>query len=393
MTDQSDRTPNNNKLETIDRATLTPLVRRALARESCEVIDWNHKPLHGGVGEGEGDLSGIYRFTGTGRDKSESVPWSLILKVIGSQAHGGDPEGGTRERLVYQSGMLNELSGGLVAARCYDVVAQEDGSYWLWLEEVVGEMKSVWSLEQYGLAARHLGQFNGTYLTAESLPDWPWLSRDWLRTLITPNAAAIAQLGDVLDHPLVSRSFPTDVAQGQLRLWAEREIFLAALDRLPQTLCHRDAFSRNLFLRRDGQGRDQTVAVDWAFVGPAAVGEEIVPLVQASLAFFEVELRQALRLDQVVFNKYVEGLREAGWQGDPQLVRLGYTASSALRYGLGFIATILLDRMLNFDESKAAWVQHFWGVPIETLGDHNAEQCRLLLALADEARILIDSVG
>jgi len=30
-----------------------------------------------------------------------------------------------------------------------------------------------WPLERYGLAARHLGQFNGRYLTGTPLPQHP----------------------------------------------------------------------------------------------------------------------------------------------------------------------------------------------------------------------------
>ncbi len=247
-----------------------------------------------------------------------------------------------------------------------------------------------WSLERYGLVARHLGHFNGTYLTKGSLPAWPWLSQDWLRTLIAPNASAIAQLGDVLDRPLVSRLYPADVAAGISRLWTDREIFLAALDRLPQTFCHRDAWNRNLFVRRDGEGREQTVAIDWAFVGLGAIGEEIVALAQTRNLF---EPAEAQVLDAMVFNSYLNGLREVGWDGDPQAVRFVYAASSALRYGLGFTAA-WLERALNFDESKAVWVkQAYDGRSIEEVADLWAGLFRFLLNLADEARTLLDAIG
>ena len=289
MTDQSDQRPKVQKLQLIDRATLTPLVRHALNSETYEIIDWEFRPVYGGAGDkGEG-LSGIYRFAGRGRDNGVALSWSLILKVIGSPAQGGDPQGGTREWMAYQSGVLNHLSGSVIAARCFDVVEQGEGIYWLWLEEVVDEMGPQWSLERYGLVAHHLGQFNGTYLTTGVLPDWPWLSKNWLRTLIAPNASAIAQLEDALDHPLASRMYPADIATGISRLWADRGIFISALDRLPQTFCHRDAWSRNLFVCRDGDGCEQTVAIDWAFAGLGAIGEEIVALAQGRNIFEPAE--------------------------------------------------------------------------------------------------------
>lgn len=389
MTDQSDKAPNVQGLQTVDRDTLTPLVRQAINSQSYEIIDWDYKPVHGGAGDRGVGLSGIYRFAGEGRDNGQTVPWSLILKVIGSPAQGGDPQGGTRERLAYQSGVLNDLSGSFTAARCFDVVEREEGVYWLWLEEIVDKMGPQWSLERYEVVARHLGQFNGIYVTKEVTPDWPWLSKDWLRTLIAPNASAIARLGGVFDHPLVSRQYPADVAAGLFRLWADREIFLVALDRLPQTFCHRDAWSRNLFVRRDREGRDQTVAIDWTFVGLGALGEEITALV-LTRNFFEPA--EAQELDELVFNSYLNGLREVGWDGDPNTVRFGYAASSALRYGLGFIAHDL-DLLLNFDESKAVFVkQVFDGLSIEEVTARWAGILRFLLKLADEARTLLDFI-
>ena len=47
-------------------------------------------------------------------------------------------------------------------------------------------------------------------------------------------------------------------------------------------------------------------------------------------------MADARKLDQMVFDGYVEGLAEAGWHGDPRLVRLGYAASSALCFGIGY---------------------------------------------------------
>ena len=392
MTDQPDKAPNIHGLQTVDRDTLTPLVRQALNSQNYEIIDWDYKPVHGGAGDRGAGLSGIYRFAGNGRENGQTIPWSLILKVIGSPAQGGDPQGGTRERMAYQSGVLNNLTGSLRAARCFHVVEQGEGVSWLWLEEVANAMNSQWSLEHYGLVASHLGQFNGTYSTKKALPDWPWLSRDWIRTLIAPNAMAMSQLGDVLDHPLVSRWYPDDVANNLVHLWADREIFLAALEHVPQTFCHRDAFSANLFICRDGEGSEQIVAIDWAFAGIGAIGEEIGPLIQTAQSRGLVESAKTELLDSIVFNSYLDGLSKVGWNGNPQAVRFGYAASSALRYGLGFNAQVL-DILLNFDESKAIWVkQVFDGRSIEELADLWAGLLRYLVKLADEARTLLDSI-
>ena len=376
------------RLETIDQATLTPLVRRALGSETVEVTDWDHQQLHAGAGL----VSSIYRFSGNGRDQGETAPWSLILKAIRAPSEAEDSSSvryWKREPLAYESGLLDDLPGGVVAPRCFDVVEWPGEGVWLWLEDVTDGIGPRWPLEHYGVVARQFGQLNGAYLAGRPLPSYPWLSQGWVRVWISQAAPVIALLRDSLEYPLIRRWFPGDSADALFRLWAERETFLSALDRLPQTFCHLDAFRRNLFARRGPGGHDQTVAVDWAFVGIGAVGEEIVPLVQASLCFFEVELIKAQELDEMVFEGYLDGLRDAGWRCDPRLVRLGYAAAGAMRYPIGATGGFL---PVVLDESSHSWVEQVWGFPIGEIADLLAEVWLFLFGLADEARELLDVV-
>jgi hypothetical protein len=44
------RNGSGTQLQSIDSATLTPLVRQALGSETVEVIDWDYQELHGGAG-------------------------------------------------------------------------------------------------------------------------------------------------------------------------------------------------------------------------------------------------------------------------------------------------------------------------------------------------------
>jgi hypothetical protein len=339
----------------------------------------------------------VFHVSGDASDRDEVLRWSLVLKVIPFSANRDDPSHHfywKREVLAYQSGLLDNLPGGLAAPRCFDIVEHPGEGAWMWLEEVTDEIGPQWPLEHYGVVARQFGQFNGAYLVGESLPSWPWLSQGWLRAYVAQAAPAIAQLRSSLEHPLMRRCYPAR-AHHTFRLWTEREMFLAALDSLPQTLCHLDVFRRNLFARRSADGADdkhpcdQTVVVDWAFVGIGAVGEEIAPLVGASFLFFEVELGQAQELDEIVFEGYLHGLRDAGWRGDPRAVRLGYTAASALRYPIGGLGEGLRSVL---DESLHVGLEQTLGRSIEEIMDHLAELGRFSRGLADEARELLDIV-
>jgi hypothetical protein len=377
------------QLAEIDRATLTPLVQSALNSETVEVINWEHEQLHAGVGAG----TAVYRFSGEGRDQHQTIPWSLILKVLRPEGGSGDTSAWDyyrREADAYQSGWLDDLPGGLTAPRNFDIVEHPDGTCWMWLEDIRDMLGSQWPLEHYGVAARHAGQFNGAYLAGQPLPDWPWLSSGWLRQFVAQAAPALPLLRDSLDQPLVRRALPGDASDRLFRLWEERDLFLDALDRLPQTLCHLDLFRRNLFARKTADGHDQTVAVDWAFAGRSAIGEELVPLVLASLMFYEVGLDKAQALEEIVFEGYLDGLRDAGWRGDSRQVRLGYAAAASLRYRCGGELGRFLAIML--DESLHDIAQSAFGRPIGEVADFWAQVARLFDGTIDEARELIDTL-
>jgi hypothetical protein len=360
-----------------------------LKSETFEVTDWDYEQVYGGAGAG----SAIYRFAGQGRDQGQSVSWSLILKTV---CPGKDNVRVSawnyykREADAYQSGWLDDLPGGLGAPRCFGVVEHPDGTCWIWLEQVTDEIGYRWPLEHYGVAARHAGQLNGAYLVQRSLPAWPWLSSGWLRHNVENCAPALPLLRDSLDHPLVRRWYPGDASDRFFRLWEERDLFLGALDRLPQTLCHLDVFRRNLFARKTADGDDQTVAVDWAFVGRSAVGEELVPLVPASLIFYEVGLDKAQALEEIAFEGYLKGLRDVGWRGDPRQIRLGYAAAASLRYKFNDIGRWLA---VVLDENLHAMILHTMGRPIGEVFGHVAQVGRFADRLADEARELIDTLA
>jgi len=372
------------QLAAVDQTILTPLARSALGRETVKVVKWKREQLHGGIGIG----TAIYRFSGEGHDRGQEVTWSLILKTLCPSGNNADVSAWNyykREAHAYQSGLLDDLPGGLAAPRCFGVVEHPDGACWVWLEDVEDEIGSRWPLENYGIAARHAGQFNGAYLVKRSLPSWPWLSSDWLRGHIARSASAIPLIRNSLDHPLVRRGFPGDASDRLFRLWEARDRYLDALDRLPQSLCHLDLFRRNLFARKTADGDDQTVAIDWAFVGQGAIGEEIAIMVFTSLAFNDVDLAQAQTLEDIVFEGYLKGLRDAGWQGNPQQVRLGYTAGH-IRLRLGE-----LDRVMEMllDESYHPFAEQAFERSMEEIEDQFGQVGRWCDDRLDEARQLI----
>jgi hypothetical protein len=374
-------------LSTINQVTLTPIVRRVLNSESAVISDWNYERVHGGAGDVGTAISGVYRFLGKAHDRNIEKDWSLIHKVVGTTATQDNPSESRywkREVLAYQSGRLADLPGGLAAPRFLGTHEFSETVVGLWLEDISDEVGAKWPLEYYGVVARHLGQFNGAFLVERELPAWPWLSHDWLRALVEENATPGAdRFRQTLDEPDLRRWFIDDDARRVFSLWEQRELYFDALNRLPQTLLHRDAFRRNLFVRHDVEGSEQIVAVDWTYVGIGAVGEDLGALIHASLSFSEVSMAEARALETICFEGYLKGLRDAGWHGDPRLVRLGYAAGAAMCFGIGYVGLELPP------EDAYPWIEQAFGLPIDEFRILVAELRRFELDLADEARTLM----
>ena len=292
-----------------------------------------------------------------------------------------------REILAYQTGLLSDFPGGLSAPRCLGISEYAEDLCWLWLEDVSDSGRRTWSLAEYGLAARHLGRFNGAYAAGHSLPAVPWLSQHWLRGWLAEEERGCLETLKLLrdkpfwEHPLLMFAFHRPITDEVLRLWDNHAALLSVLDQLPRTFCHMDAYRPNLFIRRDAHGMDQTVAIDWVFAGIGGIGEEIANLLAASLIWFEHDAAEARDLDMVIFTGYLDGLREAGWQGDLRVARLGYTAACALRWGL--VGLWWLPSLNNVQEQ--ADFEKKWNRPMSELVSQWAQTAYHVLGLADEA--------
>ncbi len=361
---------------------LAPLVRAALDSPTASVATWSCAPVVSGFEA----AAGVFRFTGRATVDTQERPWSMILKLAQPVAEQLDPADWNyleRDLLVHEAGLLTDLPAGLGAPRCWGTRRSASGELALWLEEVSDEPAGNWLLTRHLLAARHLGRFNGPYLLGRPVPSNAWLSHRWLHVLVDQAGPALRQLPEVLDHTLVRRLYPPDVAEGVQALWRDRAVRLATLDRLPRTFCHRDAFRRNLFTRPGRTGEPRTVAIDWVFAGPGAIGEEAVAPVIATLGFREIEGVSIEAFEQAVLDAYVDGLRDVGWAGDRDLARLGYALSGPLRYCLGGTRNLL---PILLDTNQHRRMEQMWGGPIEAFVDHWAVLFRHLLSLAATTR-------
>ena len=389
-------TPFAQRLEAVDAALLTPLARQVLADDNAQVLAWAYQPVAGGMAHAAGASYGIYRFRGQAHSQGQVRPWSLILKATAAAVVNGgnmasadisDLNYWKRETLVYQSGMLADLPEGLVAARCFGVVEYPDQEFWIWLEDVADQ---TWSRADYGTAAYHLGQFNGAYLCGRPIPQVPWLARGQARHWLPLGEPGMLDIQRLIRLPANQLWFDDDTAARPLRLWAARERLLAGLERLPRTLCHHDAFRRNLMIRRNTLGEPETVAIDWAMVGSGSVGAEVANLVGGGVSFYDIPAADAKEYEAVVLEGYMAGLRNAGWQGSPELVRFGFAATTVLHQGLGLTGMILL---LLANEEGIRFYENFFGGSIRDLLPQRAIYQRYYYDLGEEALALLDKLA
>jgi hypothetical protein len=302
---------------------MTGINELKLGEWSCNQLGWNATNAVTG---------GLYRVTGDAWGKDKPLQWSLILKIVVPARNFDDPRHYNywkREVLAYQSGVLENLPSMIKAPRCFAAEEQEDQTVWLWLEEVSNQVRSIWTQEDYLTAARILGTFNGSYLTGEPLPDEPWLCKRWLSSWIEECDKyddGMALISDTWKNPLLSELFPANMFERYQEFHKRRLFLLDGLMNVPRVLTHNDAWPPNLFL----QGKNNMVAIDWAFVGIAGVGEELGRLYGLILHMAVGSIIDAGSL----FNHYMAGIRDAGWNGDSAIVRFGFTASAGIRCGM-----------------------------------------------------------
>lgn len=374
----------------VDPVYLADLLSHAWERAPVQLGAWDVQRITGGLDY----TSSVHRLHGVAVVDGADTNWSLIVKVVRPDPQFDDPQEyryWKREMLAYRSGLLKDLPGQFAAPRCYAIQEQPDGSAWIWLEEVQDELDHPWPIERYAQVARHLGRFNGAYLAGHPLPDDVWLTHNWLRNYLRRAAPMVDWVLQNPAHPVVRRALPGLALPLTLAFWDERARILAALDALPQTFCHQDAFGRNLFYRdapKEGDLFDEVsevaevVALDWGYAGIAPVGAELAPLIAMAMSLAKFPSSQARELDRACFEGYLEGLREAGWEPDVRQVRAGFAFSLPTRYTLGAVIGELLPEMLA-EETRARWAENA-GVSEEHAGETEAGVVSYYQSLAIE---------
>ena len=167
-----------------------------------------------------------------------------------------------------------------------------------------------WDVERFALAARALGIWQAHMSRDAAALAHPVLLRD-----------ALAQLVPQDKHKgLFSNPFAKSIEK--------RPLIDGLRERCTQTVCHNLVSAVSLF--EDPNDPSITVLRSWDMVGVGALGSDIAALVCQAPQSERIDVRDLQLLETRALERYVEGLREGGWTGDPAEIRWAYAATAGL---------------------------------------------------------------
>lgn len=277
---------------------------------------------------------GIFQIYGTVVVSEKEIPWSLVLKIIKpEQVEKNNPQHHNywkREALVNQSGVLTDLPDVIYAPQCYMVEEKENGSVWIWMEEIKENNKQLWSEKEFAFIARQLGIFNGAYITEKTIPDYTWICRKWLKSWV--NGCKNHSVDPTIYLSKVRNlSNLNSIYNSYVNLNKNLDKHYNALDNLPRVLAHQDLSKQNMYINLHNCTKKQLTLIDWQFLSISGLGEDLGKLYGVALSQQDIPIEKGEYYKELLFTNYIDGLREVGWNGDTTLPKYGFYVSFALR--------------------------------------------------------------
>ena len=283
------------------------------------------------------DSVSLVRGTAVESNGDDPSPFSMVRKVLrrGDDLPAWDRRHWRRELIAYRSGLLPSGEAGLTACRLLAAYEDSSGAR-LWLSPAPDEEDTQWSLGTFRNVAAQLAHWHARHL--DDRLDLEWLVRDQLAQRISRTDAAGGLVEPDWNTPSVRRHFPPQLVGSLMALWHERHRALALREELDHTIAHGDFTRDNLY----ATGGSETVVIDWATLGTAPVGADLVELVISAFAC----LRPADHSSVVktILGAYTDVLAE---RVDPGEIDLGF----ALTFGP--VTASRLCWSLNRDPSEA----------------------------------------
>lgn len=272
---------------------------------------------------------GIFHLSGTAYISEKEVPWSLVLKIIKrAEDEKNNPMHHNywkREALVNQTNILNEFADVFYVPQCYKVEEKENGTIWLWMEEIKQNGKLDWSEEDFAFIARQLGIFNGLYLNNNTVHEEPWICQQWLKSWV--DGCTKYAVNPEHFYPHVLDMEIKHLYSDYVNLHKDIHTIFQFLQRLPQVFAHQDLSIQNMFIH----DLSHWTLIDWQFLSMSAIGEDLGKLFGVALSQENIPYDQGAYYENLLFTNYLDGLKQTGWNGNAKEARYGFCISFALR--------------------------------------------------------------
>lgn len=312
----------------VDIGVLQQCVEKELNKAELVITDWEISPFS--IKKKNFTTAGLYQIRGIAKSGEIDYPWSLFLKIIQPEAEEkNDHEHFNywkREALVHQSGVLNHIPPVIHTPRCHVVEEKSDSEIWLWMEEVKESNLGPWSLERFSLIAHKIGLFHGGYATGEfPLPKEDWICQEWLASWVAgcdqyaPDASSY--------YPIVKGRYESiDKNWNSYLMFRQHQNdYFHVLKTLTRVVSHHDLSKQNMYINRE------LTVIDWQYLSVSGLGEDLGKMFGVAMSQDDIPVHEAWHYQEQLFEEYLEGLKLAGWKGNPLLPKLGFFLSVAFR--------------------------------------------------------------
>ena len=326
---------------------LAEVARAATGRPTAVVSRWWREPVDHVIGSW--GTAGLSRVRGIAAVGAETLPWSAVVKVLGSsrglplpdslpahargriEAMAATDRTWRHEADVYLADLDDVLPTGMRLPVRYRIDDHDDEIV-EWLEDVpIADV--TWDRARFTRAATLLGRLAVRLTRCTRLPDsvlrvpGEVLRLQWLERQVFALPALAG--GAIWADPQVAAVADTGLRADLLRLAERVPALLATLDGLPQTLVHGDASPQNLLVPAGAP--DTFVAIDWSLMGPAAVGYDLGQLLIGLAHAGRLDVDRLTTVHDAVLPAYTAGLADEGIRVDPDVVRFGCHAALVVR--------------------------------------------------------------
>jgi len=236
-------------------------------------------------------------------------------------------------------------------------------------------------------AAYALGLLSGTFADPRTRARSAWLDWGRIKGYLEGSEPQFRAVFEDRSNPLLCRAFPDSSLARLVALWDSRQAHQRTLDALPQTLCHGDTQRHNLFLTTGSDGRPEVVAIDWGPVGLGPIGEDGANYDSGVVADLAMSVEQIAEYCEACYERYLAGVRAAGWTGESRLARLGYTASK-IRVQAAVVRRFV--QVFCNEVMRELWTRRMQaqGATLEDLADRIRELEPLLIGWLEESHAL-----